>query len=70
MTLKKFLINRNKNRKFRLNGLLHSTRLPNKQRLCQAFSDHILYSPDQLPSKADLRDYMTPVENQSQIGSW
>ncbi len=70
MPLKKFLINRNKNRKFRLNGLLRSTRLPNKERLCQAFNDHLLYSPDQLPPKTDLRDSMTPVEDQSQIGSW
>lgn len=70
MPLKKFLFNRNQSRKFRLNGLLPSTRLPNKHRLRQAFSDHLLYSPDQLPPKADLRDYMTPVENQSQIGSW
>jgi len=70
MPLKKFLINRFRNRKFRVNGLIRSTRLPNKQSLCQAFSDHVLYTPDQLPPKADLRDYMTPVEDQSQIGSW
>jgi hypothetical protein len=70
MPLKKFLFNRNKNRKFRLNGLLRSTRLPIKECLCQAFSDHVLYSSDQLPPKTDLRDYMTPVEDQSQIGSW
>ncbi|CAF1007465.1 unnamed protein product [Adineta steineri] len=28
-----------------------------------------MYSSDQLPPKADLRDSMTPVEDQSQIGS-
>ncbi|CAF1591902.1 unnamed protein product, partial [Didymodactylos carnosus] len=26
--------------------------------------------PDELPSKADLRSELTPVEDQSQIGSW
>jgi hypothetical protein len=70
MPLKKFLINRNQNRKFRLNGIIRSTRLPNKQSLCQAFQDHILYSSDQLPPKSDLRPYMTPIVDQSQIGSW
>jgi hypothetical protein len=70
MGLKKFLINRNKNRKFRLNGVWPSTRLPIKARLCQAFRDHVLYSAETLPPKADLRDQMTPVEDQSQIGSW
>jgi hypothetical protein len=70
MGLKKFLLNRGENRKYRLNGLWPSTRLPNKQKLCKAFSDHVIYSAEQLPPKADLRDQMTPVEDQSQIGSW
>jgi hypothetical protein len=70
MTLKKFLMNRNQNRKFRLNGLIRSIRLPHKQSLRQAFQDHIVYNSDQLPPKADLRNSMTPVEDQSQIGSW
>ncbi len=66
----KYLINRNENRKFRLNGLIRSIRLPHKHHLRQAFQDHMLYSSDQLPPKTDLRPNMTPVEDQSQIGSW
>ncbi len=66
----KFLVNETKNKKYRINGALRSTRLPNKAKLCQAFSDHLIYSAKQLPRKVDLRPYMTPVEDQSQIGSW
>ncbi|UJR12702.1 hypothetical protein I4U23_016876 [Adineta vaga] len=69
MPFKKFLINRNQNRKSRLNGILPSTRLPHKHNLHQVFSDHVMYTSDQLPPKTDLRNFMTPVENQSQIGS-
>lgn len=56
--------------RIRLDGLIPSSRLPFKSQLCQFFRDHILYSPDQLPPKVDLRPEMTPVEDQSQIGSW
>ena len=70
MGFKTYLINRIDSRKFRLNGILPSNRLPTKQKLCQAFRDHVLYSPAQLPHKVDLRDDMTPVEDQSEIGSW
>jgi hypothetical protein len=70
MPLKTFLINKINSKKFRLNGLVPSSRLPKKRQLCQSFRDHILYSPQQLPPKVDLRSDMTPVENQSQIGSW
>ncbi|CAF4046838.1 unnamed protein product [Adineta steineri] len=69
MPSKKFLINRNQNQKFRINGLRPSRRLPHKAHLRQSFSDHVAYSPDQLPPKADLRNNMAPIENQSQIGS-
>jgi hypothetical protein len=70
MRLKTYLLNRIDSRKFRLNGIWPSTRLPNKRKLCQAFRDHIVYSPNELPHKVDLRNNMTPVEDQSKIGSW
>jgi hypothetical protein len=70
MTLKTYLVNRISGRRCRLNGIRRSTRLPNKPQLRQAFSDHMTYSADQLPPKVDLRPDMTPVEDQSQIGSW
>ncbi|CAF2737192.1 unnamed protein product [Rotaria sp. Silwood2] len=43
--------------------------MPNKPQLCQSFSDHVLYSSDQLPPKVDFRAAMTLVEDQSRIGS-
>jgi hypothetical protein len=70
MGLKTYLVDRINSRKFYLNGILPSTRLPNKQKLCQAFRDNVLYSPNQLPHKVDLRSDMTPVEDQSNVGSW
>ena len=70
MPLKTYLRNLIDNRKWRLNGIWPSNRLPNKHQLRQAFGDHILYSAEQLPPKTDLRPNMTPVEDQSQIGSW
>ena len=67
MVLKTFLKNKVNHQKYRLNGLVPSRRLPNKRELCQSFHHHILYSPEQLPSKVDLRSDMTPVENQSKL---
>ncbi|CAF0915446.1 unnamed protein product [Rotaria sordida] len=69
MPLKTYLINRIKSKKHRLNGIIPSDRLPSKPELCQTFLDHIVYSIDQLPPKVDLREDMTPVEDQSEIGS-
>ena len=70
MPLKTFIMNKIKSQKFRVDGLIRSTALPQKQRLCQAFRDHTIYSAEQLPPKVDLRSDMTPVEDQSQLGSW
>jgi hypothetical protein len=70
MPFKNFLINKVNNQRFRINGIVRSNRLPRKKQLCQAFSQHRLYAAEQLPPKVDLRPDMTPVEDQSQIGSW
>lgn len=70
MPFRKFLMNRYKNRKFRLDGIFPSIYLPSKQCLCQAFSDNLIYNADELPPKVDLRQDMTPVEDQSRLGSW
>ena len=70
MGLKTFLTNRFQNRKYCLNGIWPSTRLPFKERLCQVFRDHLLYNAEELPPKTDLREQMTSVEDQSQTGSW
>ena len=70
MGLKTYLVSRINSKKFRLNGILPPDHRPNKQKLCQVFRDHLLYSSAQLPHKVDLRSEMTPIEDQSQIGSW
>ncbi|CAF1222566.1 unnamed protein product [Adineta ricciae] len=64
-----YLANLPRYNKFRLNGIHPSERLPFKERLCQAFRDHLVYNPEDLPPKTDLREQMTPVEDQSRIGS-
>ena len=65
-----YLLNRAQSRFFRLNGISQSSNLPAKGELCQSFTDHVVYTPDQLPPKVDLRPNLTPVEDQSQVGSW
>ena len=70
MGLKTFLVNRITSKKFRFNGLLPSNQHSTRQELCQAFRDHLVYSATELPHKVDLRNDMTPVEDQSKIGSW
>ncbi|CAF0778658.1 unnamed protein product [Adineta ricciae] len=69
MSRKTFLINKLSNRKYRLNGIWPSNRLPNKGNLCQSFNNRVTYTPEELPPKVDLRNDMTTVENQSSIGS-
>ncbi|CAF1651549.1 unnamed protein product [Adineta ricciae] len=69
MPLKTYLLNKLFNRKCRLNGIWPSARLPHKHNLRQAFNDRLIYSPEDLPPKVDLRNDMTTVENQSSIGS-
>jgi len=70
MPVRRYLSNKTEKRKCRLNGVKPSTRKPQKAQLRQHFSNHILFSDPQLPSKVDLRFAMTPVEDQSSIGSW
>ena len=65
-----FLISPDKNRKYLLNGVRPSPRLPTKEALSQVFRGHLEYSPDDLPPKTDLREHMTSVEDQSKVGSW
>lgn len=70
MPIRTYLFNRFYDQKCRLNGIKPSTRLPAKEELRQNFADHVQLSSDQLPPKVDLRPSMTPVEDQSKIGSW
>ena len=70
MPLHTYLVNQLNNTICRLNGIQESHRLPHKEELRMPFSDHVLLSPEQLPPKVDLRPDMSPVEDQSRIGSW
>lgn len=65
-----YLKNRISSRLCRLDGILPTTELPEKYSLRQAFRDHMLYTMEELPRKVDLRSDMTPVEDQSDLGSW
>ncbi|CAF2524381.1 unnamed protein product [Rotaria sp. Silwood2] len=69
MPLKTYLINKTNNRRFRLDGLLRSSRLPEKKLLCQKFRQQMVLKANELPPKVDLRSDMTPVEDQSKLGS-
>jgi hypothetical protein len=69
MSFKKYLTRKLSVQKSRLTNILPTTHLPHTSRLSQVFRHHILYSVDQLPPKVDLRPDMTPIENQSSIGS-
>jgi hypothetical protein len=69
MSFKTYLTKKFSISNIRLTDILSTTHLPSKKRLSQAFRHHILYRADQLPPKLDLRPDMTPVEDQSSIGS-
>ncbi|CAF1483212.1 unnamed protein product [Adineta steineri] len=69
MPIRTYLFNQITNTICRLNGIEPSHRMPHKEELSMPFSDHVLYSPSQLPPKVDLRPFLTPVEDQSRIGS-
>jgi len=69
MSFKKYLTRKLSIQKSRLTHILPTTHLPHTKRLSQVFRRHILYSADQLPPKVDLRPDMTPIKNQSSIGS-
>ena len=70
MPIRTYIRNRLKSTKHRLNGVLKSKRLPKSAALRQNFRDHTTFTRDELPPKVDLRPDMTPVENQSELGSW
>jgi hypothetical protein len=66
MSFKRYLTSKLSIEKLRLSNILPTTHLPSPKRLSQAFRRH---RADQLPPKVDLRPDMTPVEDQSNIGS-
>ncbi|CAF4012283.1 unnamed protein product [Adineta steineri] len=69
MSNRVYLSSQTTKRKCRLNGIKSSERMPKKDKLRKQFKNHIIYSHPQLPQRTDLRDHMTPVEDQSDIAS-
>ena len=65
-----YLFNQITHKRYRLNGIKISNRLPHKEFLKHLFADHVQFNDDELPPKVDLRPEMTPVEDQSTVGSW
>ncbi|CAF1430628.1 unnamed protein product [Adineta ricciae] len=64
-----YLIDRKTNKKYAINGCPKAESPPSDPRLKQKFSDHIRFGESELPFKVDLREGMTPVEQQEFIKS-
>ena len=69
-TRKLFLINHKTMKRYCVRGLKSSTEKSTHKSLRKKFTRHTIYRPDELPPKIDLRSWMTPVEDQSDINSW
>ncbi|CAF3895127.1 unnamed protein product [Rotaria sordida] len=66
---KTYLHDRKTDKKFRLNGVKETSRMPQKQSLHKDFSKYVKYNQSQLPHKVDLRPWMTTIEDQSDVNS-
>jgi C1A family cysteine protease len=64
-TIASYLIKRSTGKKLRINGCLPSVKKPPKFKQYSASR----FSAAELPERVDLRKYMTPVEDQGQVGS-
>ena len=69
-TRKLFLVNHKIGKRRCVGGRLISDRRSDHKSLRKDFKRHIVYRPDELPPKVDLRRWMTPVEDQSSINAW
>jgi len=66
---KEFFINKKTGKRFYVNDVVASTRVPEDPALAGDFTDHIKYNEKQLPPKVDLRQWMTPIEDQGDMNS-
>ena len=66
------LVDKDNDKKYRVNGYKQSKRLPKKANLHKKFTDEIQFkSEDELPKGGvDLRPMMPPIQNQASIASW
>lgn len=69
-TKKLFLINRTTLKSYCINGLKQSKRKSAHKSLRKKFTTHVALRFDELPPKVDMRPWMTPVEDQSNLNSW
>ena len=70
MPQRTYLFSSNRKEKYLLNGFVQSQSLPRDENLRQAFSNHMIYQPDNLPPGVDMRPGMTRVEHQENTCSW
>ena len=67
-----FLVNQRTSKKYRMNGLHPSKKMPQVKNL-EVDASHSMISEkesNQLPVGVDMRTYMSPVQDQSGIASW
>jgi len=64
------MINRTTMKSYCINGLKESKGKSTHKSLRKKFTRHIAYRLDELPPKVDMRPWMTPVEDQSDLNSW
>jgi hypothetical protein len=67
---KTYLVDRKTKEKYCVSGLQPCGSMPQKENLQKKFSSHRTLSSNQLPPRVDLPPEMTPIEDQSQTGSW
>ena len=61
-----YLVNSKTREKIAVNGCRRS----DKQLDCQPFCNYVKYTEDELPRIADLRPYMSQIENQRKTLTW
>ncbi|CAF3440069.1 unnamed protein product [Rotaria sp. Silwood2] len=69
MSTKRYLIDEAKNKKYVLNGIKRSTRPPSEIDSKKSIHKQRLFGTTSLPPEVDLREHMTPTEDQSSVSS-
>jgi hypothetical protein len=57
-------------KRYCIGGFKKSTHESTHKSLRKKFEKYTIYKPDELPAKVDLRPWMNPVEDQSEINAW
>ena len=70
MSIVKFFRDPRTQQRIMINDCPKSNSSPSDPQLNMKFGDRILVSEEDLPIQVDLREKMTPIENQQEIRSW